>query len=106
MTIELFECSCHAEGITLDELDGEIYISMWEQGYRHKGLASRTFKERLKYAWKIIKSGTLHTDQIMMNPEEAHQLGVALLDLSHDFVYDLTKNLEEFYDDICEEYGE
>ena len=89
MTVELFECNCCSEGISLERVDHEVFLCIWERGYRPEGLAKRTFWERVKTAWKILTKGHLYNDQICLNPSEAKSLATTLMKLSQEAKEDL-----------------
>ena len=49
----------------------QFYLSMFSYGeYREQP----TFLEKLKISWRYMKSGKMHDDQLIMNPEEANKL--------------------------------
>lgn len=47
----------------------DIYFAMYGYGNQRHG-----FWERLKIAWKIIRTGKVFADQVILNPEEAKKL--------------------------------
>ena len=53
-----------------EETDGQFYLAMWELGY----LRPMSFKERLRWAWRIIKSGNPWTDHLILDSKQMDEL--------------------------------
>lgn len=65
-----FLCECQHEVLVAQKDDDEIFLSMHYFGYRTKlGLW-----DRIKYAFKYIRKGKLHEDQIILSNKNAHLL--------------------------------
>lgn len=78
---KFFECDCGTEGIILDhddllktDLCPLIYISHWMFGNKHSN-GSLGFFERLRWAWKIIKTGMAYHDCFVFRPDAIISLG-------------------------------
>lgn len=82
MSIELFECDCHAEGISLEHVEGDVYVSIWEMGYGPG--KKRALWDRIRHAWKILTKGDAYADQITLNPFEAKSFGEKVIELSRE----------------------
>jgi hypothetical protein len=72
------KCDCHSEGIEIQyfkesESDKGFYINYWKYGItgRHSEIS---IVDKLKYAWKILRHGTLHGDQIMLTITDSKKL--------------------------------
>lgn len=61
------ECGCHM--LKVEHEDDTFYLAMFNFGSGSTGLW-----HRIKLAWKILTTGELYGDQIVMNPEEANKL--------------------------------
>lgn len=79
---EFIKCSCgsHILQLTSDvEVHGEnnshfhqeFYLSMYTFGY---GNGKPSLWWRIKTAWDVLTKGTMHSDSIIMTPEEANKV--------------------------------
>lgn len=71
---EYIECSCGSELITLEKWDdeAEIYLSIWERGYKDNTKLS--WRERLRWCYRILRTGNAFGDQIVLNTESSEKL--------------------------------
>jgi hypothetical protein len=81
---EFFFCSCftHAIGVWHDR-DNEFWdieFSIWDLAY---GGIKMPWKVRLYNIWKILTTGTDHTDQICLSRSTARRLGKRLIELAN-----------------------
>jgi hypothetical protein len=74
------QCACSSEGMHLFKFkdEDELYISIWEMGYSKDNRL--TWKQRFKYAWRILRGGRPYGDQIVLNREGRSKLLHALVD--------------------------
>lgn len=64
------ECGSHLLQVSSDSEDNTFYFAMYSYGGSHiYGLA-----RRLKAAWKMITTGKMFSDQIILNHGEAMRL--------------------------------
>jgi hypothetical protein len=77
---KIFKCSCYAEAISLEKED-EDFISMcfWQIGLNYY---PKSFKQKLRWIWQIIKKGSPWTDECLLDKETAKALGEELINLS------------------------
>lgn len=71
---EFFKCSCYSHALEVEH-DMELDIcnlSIWHYG--HEGDAPLCFKERLRWAWKLITTGNLWADSIVLSAESRDKL--------------------------------
>ena len=73
-TIQL-KCQCQSKAIEIqydkEDTDGDYYVSLWKLGgYR----SPMSFKERLRWAWHILKTGTPWADEVILNSEQMDEL--------------------------------
>lgn len=74
-------CSCGSEGLHLYKFknDDELFLSVWEMGY---GRDNRlTWKQRLRYIWRILRDGRPYGDQIVLGRNGRSALIHALVDI-------------------------
>lgn len=79
---EFIECSCycHAIGISY-ETDEEEGLPLFDMGFFAHGDIGDvrwSIKERIRYAWQILRTGKLFTDQVTLNRTEAKRLKCSL----------------------------
>ena len=83
---EFFFCSCfsHAIGVWYDREDEfwDIEFSIWDRGYQGTN-GKMPWKVRLYNIWKILTTGTDHTDQICLSRPTARRLGKRLIQLAN-----------------------
>ena len=74
------QCACSNECLQLYkfEEDDELYISIWEMGYSKDNRL--TWKQRLRYIWRIIREGRPYGDQIVLDRTGRSKLIHALVD--------------------------
>tara|TARA_Y100001934_G_C11832289_1_gene531149 strand:+ start:61 stop:450 length:390 start_codon:yes stop_codon:yes gene_type:complete len=71
-------CDCHTEGIEIqyyheDDNDKGFYVNYWKYGIggRYSGVS---LWDRLRFACKLLFRGTLHGDQVMLEPDKAEKM--------------------------------
>jgi hypothetical protein len=75
-TTKLYRCDCYGSGLVIgNELDDKdhpvLHVSFWALGgYKTK----LDWKERWRWIWNIIKTGSPWTDQIILNSTAAEEL--------------------------------
>lgn len=68
------QCSSHCleiERYCYDKNDDGFYITIWDCFIHNKKL---TWKERIKWVWKIISTGNLWADSIIINNKQAEEI--------------------------------
>ena len=86
----IIECECGSHLLKVDSniefIEGEnspvryrqeFYLAMFTYGTRG---VKPGFWERLGIAWRVIKSGTMHRDQLILNEDEAEKLSKFIAD--------------------------
>lgn len=71
--IDCVMCKCNDEMIVIEndfDKDGSISLAMFYRGYRFP----LTWKERLRYGWHLLKTGTPFMDQIILGRDEQEEL--------------------------------
>ena len=65
---KFFTCSCHTEALLISKFDDEdeVYVSIWTQAYAAAS-PQYTWRHKLKHIWAILRTGTPHTDQIVLD---------------------------------------
>ena len=76
------KCDCHSEGIEVqyfkeDESDKGFYINYWKYGITGR-YTEMSFIDKVKYALKILRYGTLHGDQVMLSINDSKKLKLYL----------------------------
>lgn len=79
---EFIECSCrcHAIGVSYDE-DEKEGLPLLDLGFfEHAtvGDSRWSMKERIRYAWSILRTGRIYTDQVVLNRGEVQRLKCSL----------------------------
>jgi len=72
------KCDCHSEGIEVqyfkeDKSDKGFYINYWKYGITGR-YSELSIIDKLKNAWKILRYGTLHGDQVMLSMKDSKLL--------------------------------
>lgn len=84
---KFIECECASEGLLIthwphDTMDRSIYLTMYSAGtYSNDALS---FRERLRHAWNIMKTGHPFTDSLILNESTAKELGEYLIDVKFE----------------------
>ena len=78
MKIKYIQCACSSELISLEQWPEEkqIYLSIWERGYRYNNKLS--FFERLRWCWWILRKGRPFGDCIILNDNNTDEFIEAL----------------------------
>jgi len=88
MDKELFlNCSCHSEAIKFNYNieENNLEISFYQQGLNPR---TRSFKEKLRWIWHIIRNKTIYGDQVILNLDSIKKLS--------SFVNEILPNNIEF----------
>ncbi len=79
---KFYECDCHGEGITIsyEYQDENNKFSQVDMGFFKVGFGQPVeFKERLRWAWHLIKTGRPFLDEVILNRNIANELANDLL---------------------------
>jgi hypothetical protein len=85
------ECYAHAIEVSLDE-DYGIDLCMWEIG-RNNG--TRSFRERLRWAWNELFGKETWSDQCILSATSAEKLANVLLEAAKSLRENNTKSKEQ-----------
>lgn len=79
---EHYDCDCHSEGVIMEYEDDLplAYLGFFNMGFGGRVLA---FKDRIRSAFQVLKTGKPYTDMVVLNQEAAKRLGSDLLAFSH-----------------------
>jgi len=77
---EFVFCDCGAEAVSVQVLDDDpddqlAYLSFYEYGNSYP----RTIRERLRHAWRVLRTGNPYNDQVCLKPSDLSNLASALL---------------------------
>ena len=78
------QCACSSELISLEKWpdeDNQIYLSIWQRGYRDNNKLS--FFERLRWCWQIFRKGQPFGDCIILNDDNTDEFIKALDELKN-----------------------
>jgi len=80
---KFFRCQCGGHAIGVDKFDWEdedteIFLSYWYQS----GLDDNSIKERLKMIWKILTGSKHIYYDVLLNKQQAKELGEYLIKIS------------------------
>ena len=85
MWYKFFECECCSEGIMLSHEINDPYpvidLAFFKDGFH--GRYFLTFKQRLRYMWQILTKGTVWTDMVILDKNQAKDLGNELIKFSN-----------------------
>jgi len=75
---EIIKCDCMTHGFTVaaDEELGVVYLACWSYGQAGSSLS---LKDRLLWAWKVLRTGIPFDDEMVLTPEGASTLARTLL---------------------------
>ena len=83
---KFYECDCGGEGVMLAESEKEEeYPAMVTLAFFSHGQFGKyplPFKEKMRWCWHIIRTGTLFADEVIMRRHRARELGADLLEWS------------------------
>jgi len=67
------ECDCYAEGIKLsyEKEDKQLYISLYQRGFSPR---TKTFKEKLRWIWRIITKDVPYDDEVILNLKKVQKI--------------------------------
>lgn len=68
----MVKCDCSAEALEIeyDKEENKFYFSFWQQGYRFR----LSWKERIRWCFRIIASGNPWTDSIIVGAVNARTI--------------------------------
>lgn len=91
MSKEIFlECDCYSEGIKFKyDNDGMLNISLYQRGFTPR---TRSWKEKLRWIWQIIRKDVPYDDEIILSKEKINLLA--------QFVNDILPNKSQFVNEI------
>ena len=72
----ILSCDCGSEGILLQRIDDEIFMSFWVLTWyaeQEKSFMKELLK-RLKIAWTILRKGMYQYQEIILTQEDAGRL--------------------------------
>jgi len=74
---EFITCSCGTEGVYIVKYKGEeeTYLSMFSRGINP---VKTSFLQKIRYIWKLIKTGTPYEDELVLNKKDLKKLLVVL----------------------------
>jgi hypothetical protein len=81
---KIIKCTCGSEAIIFDvdeDLD-LIYVSIWQDGCHKNNKLS--FKERIRWIWKLITTGTPFYDQMVLDIKSIEDIQEVLKELKKD----------------------
>ncbi len=78
---KFYECACNSEGIMIsyeheDDEFKQLDMAFFNNGFNGKQLG---FKERLRWAWHILRKGLPWIDCVILDKKTAKELGKDLL---------------------------
>ena len=71
---KFFKCSCYTHCLEVEH-DTELdicNISIWHYG--HEGDVPLSYKERIRWTWKLITTGNLWADAVVLSPKHRDEL--------------------------------
>jgi hypothetical protein len=80
MNKEIFlECDCYSEGIRFNyDEDGMLNISLYQRGFAPR---TRSWKEKLRWIWQIIRKDVPYDDEIILSKEKINLLAQFVNDI-------------------------
>jgi len=81
MKKEIFlECDCYSEGIKFNyDNDGFLNISLYQRGFKPR---TRSWKEKLRWIWQIIKKDVPYDDEVMLSKDKVEILAQFMNEIS------------------------
>lgn len=76
------DCSCHEVHVVSYENEPDfplIELSIWTYYCGEKA----TFWQRIRYCWRMIFTGRLYSDQVMLTKKTSKELGEHLIEVSN-----------------------
>jgi len=74
-----YECSCHAQ-VIMAHYDEEDGIKLVDLAFFSNHIDGRmTLWQRLRFAWKVLRTGTPWADMVVLDTDEAKRLGEDLI---------------------------
>jgi hypothetical protein len=68
----ILQVNCHLDFYD----DGKRYFQEWNfAAFDYAGLGKPTLWHRIRVAWRYLRKGEMHKDQVILNEEEAKRLG-------------------------------
>ena len=74
---KIFFCDCQGEGIAVitDFEDNAVELAFWSFGQPQ----SRGFRNRLRHAWRILRTGVPYTDMVIFDEPKAKEFAEYIL---------------------------
>lgn len=76
-----FDCDCAAHAVSVSRFDFDhipiISVEWWVNGGEDWSL-----RERLRYAWEILRYSKLLVREVVLTPEDARRMGDALIEVA------------------------
>lgn len=91
MVKKIFMCECHTEGITIERIDKQIYISFFSDLFIERQFSIKSIFLKLKAAYKILTKGTYLYFDLFLDKKTAIELEKNLKKL----INDMTQENEE-----------
>lgn len=81
-----FECSCGGEFIAVVKDDYGIGAKLIDMGFFSFGSCdfSLSFREKLRWCWRILRKGKPYSDMVTMLPDEARKMGEYLIEITEE----------------------
>ena len=85
--IKFIQCECGGEGVLVTHWEGdttykEVYFTMFSSGTYNDSTLS--FRERIRHAWNIIKTGHPFTDSLILTESAVKELGQYLINIKFE----------------------
>jgi len=94
LQVKYYRCACRMEVLSIEEVDDEIYISIYHMG--RAGLWNI-----LRHCWKILRTGRPYGDQVVLAHPDAQDMGETLLKLTQEMSdRDAKQNSSEIKDNL------
>ena len=79
---EIYKCNCGCGGVEISkwEDDGKKFVYI---EFLKRCRSGRSWKQRLKMIWRLLRWGYYYDDEIILTKETAGNLGAALVKMSN-----------------------
>lgn len=75
-------CDCHEHALSVDvwrwQSMGSVDIDFWHKG--NQVPTWRTWRQRIRDAWRVLRYGTLYLDTVSLEPQAAKRFAKAVLE--------------------------
>ena len=93
MKYNFFKCECNSEGVLIESDDDFYYISLFNK-YYHDG--KLCLIDRIKYGIKVLFTGKIYSDQVVINKLEGRNIANFLLDTGTDLTQVNSYTVDEY----------